>query len=294
MPADDKNLGQTIREAMVQAHGNTAATLEQTGQELASGTTGETHTGGTPEYVSGIDISTLPEQERTVARKVLADKGKLLENGYQSKFKEIAEFKRQRESLLSLGINEHQAVDIIKEHIASKTNAKDAKKEAARVIDRLKEQATDLDSRKGLEDLEQVIKELTNIDDIKKELADLKGYVQHSRGREFVSRETALNTAMDALRSEYGVEFIDKYRDTVVREGLKYTDADPEQLLGAIANPKEFKQAILSNSTKKEDVRKTEKLNAVSSPSSGMTMPAATIDVRKVSFKDIFSQIKKK
>ncbi len=99
---------------------------------------------------------------------------------------------------------------------------------------------------------------------------------------------------MDALRSEYGVEFIDKYRDTVVREGLKYTDADPEQLLGAIANPKEFKQAILSNSTKKEDVRKTEKLNAVSSPSSGMTMPAATIDVRKVSFKDIFSQIKKK
>lgn len=294
MPVDDKNLSQTIREAIGQAHGTPTATLEQPGKELTLGTSGETQSGGTPEYVNGVDISTYPEQERTVARRVLEEKGKLLEKGYQPKFAEIADFKRQREEILRMGISESEAVEAIRSHVASKTNAKDAKKEVSRVIDQLKDSAPDLETRKGLENLENIIKELTNIDDIKKELADLKGYVNQSRGRDFQTREQLLNSTLDTLTGEYGSEFINKYRENVVKEGLKYTDADPEQLLGAIANPKELKQAILSNGTKKEDVRKTEKLNAVSSPSSGMTSPAATVDVRKMSMKDIFSLAKKK
>lgn len=296
MADNDKTLSQTIRQVMGEpTQAASDQTQSQTGKELSVATaTGEPKSGVTPEYVNGVDISTFPEQERPIARKVLEEKGKLLEKGYQPKFAEIAEFKKQREALLSLGINENQAVDIIREHIASKTNAKDAKKEVSRVIDQLKDSAPDLETKKGLENLENIIKELTNIDEIKKELADLKGYVNHSRGREFQTREQSLGAAMDALVGDYGQEFIDKYRENVVREGLKYVDADPEQLLGAIANPKELKQAILSNSTKKEDTRKQEKINAVSSPGSGMTSPTAVLDTKKMSMKDIFRQIAKK
>lgn len=292
MPAEEKTLSQTIREVMTtdtKTPSNPATGVPAKG--VSDGTIGDTQSGGTPEYVSGIDISTLPEQERTVARKVLADKGRLLEDGYQSKFREINEFKKQREEILKLGISENEAAQVIRDHVTSKTNAKDAKKEAARVIDKLKESAPDLETRNGLENLENIIMELTNINDIKKQLSDLQNYVQYNRGKEVQTREQSLGAALDTLSKEYGAEFVGKYRDTVVKEGLKYLDADPEQLLNAIANPKELKQAILSNSVKKEDVRTQEKINAVSSPSSGMTSPLQTVDIRKTSMKGIMSQV---
>lgn len=291
MPADDKTLSQTIRAVMTDTKTPSNPVPGNPDKATSEGTTGDTQSGGTPEYVSGIDISTIPEQERPIARKVLAEKAKLLEDGYQAKFKEINDFKREREEILKLGISTNEAAQVIRDHISSKTNAKDAKKESSKLIDQLMESAPDLETRKGLENLKAIIKEQTNIDDIRKELDDLKSYVNHSRGREFQTREQSLNSAMDSLSTEYGKEFIDKYRDTIVKEGLKYTDADPEQLLGAIANPKELKQAILSNAPKKESERKQEKINAISSSTSGMTSPAQTIDIRKTSMKGIMSQI---
>lgn len=291
MPADDKTLSQTIREVMTEQPKAASEQPVQAAKGISEGTSGETQSGGTPEYVSGVDISTLPEQERTVARKVLAEKGKLLEDGYQSKFKEISQFKRQREEILKMGVSDTEAVEAIRNHVASKTNAKDAKQEASRVIDQLKASAPDLETRKGLENLENIIMELTNINDIKKQLSDLQNYVQYNRGKESQTREQSLTSTLDILSKEYGKEFVDKYRDAVVSEGLKYIDADPEQLLNAIANPKELKQAILSNSVKKDDVRKQEKINAVSSPSSGINSPLQTIDIRKTSMKGIMSQV---
>lgn len=293
MPAtDDKTLSQTIRQVMTeQPKAASAPAPVQAAEGISTGTTGETQSGGTPEYVSGIDISTLPEQERPIARKVLADKAKLLEDGYQAKFKEVSQFKKQREEILSLGISENEAVQVLRDHVTSKTTAKEAKKETSQLIDQLMESAPDLETRKGLENLKAIIKEQTNIDAIQKKLELLENYVKHSQGREFQTREQSLNSAMDSLSTEYGKEFIDKYRDTVVREGLKFTDADPEQLLGAIANPKELKQAILSNVPKKESERKQEKINAVSSAGSGITSPAQTLDIRKTSMKGIMSEI---
>lgn len=291
MPADDKTLSQTIRQVMTEPVKASAPVEQQTGKELPQGTkSDETQSGGTPEYVGGVDISTYPEQERPIARRALSEKGKLLEDGYQKKFQEVASFKKQREELLSLGISENEAVQVLRDHVNSKTTAKDAKKEAARVIDKLKEDAPDLETRKGLENLENIIMELTNINDIKKELADLKSYINHSKSRESLTREQSLNSTLDTLSNEYGKEFIDKYRDSVVREGTRYIDADPQQLLNAIANPKELKQAILSNTVKKDE-RKQEKINAVSSPSSGMTSPLQTVDVRQTSLKNVLSQV---
>lgn len=289
MPADDKTLSQTIREVMTEPAKASSASTVETAKGISEGTTGETQSGGTPEYVSGIDISTLPEQERTVARKVLAEKAKLLEDGYQAKFKEVAQFKKQREEILSLGISENEAVEAIRNHVASKTNAKDAKKEAARVIDKLKESAPDLETRKGLDNLENIIMELTNINDIKKQLEELQGYVKYSRGKEFQTREQLLNGALSSLEKEYGKNIIDKYGDELIKQGLAYSDADPERLLHAIVDPKELKQAILANS--KKDDRKQEKINAVSSPGSGMTSPLQTIDVKKTPMKGILSQV---
>lgn len=297
MPQDDKTLAQTIRSVMTEPAKASEPVQQQTGQALSTGTTsGETQSGGTPEYVNGVDISTFPEQERAVARRALEEKGKLLETGYQKKFSEIAEFKRQREEILKLGISESEAVEAIRSHVASKTTTKDAKKEVSRIIDKLRDEAHKLEdpreikaALRGYDDLEGIIKELTSIDDIKKELADLKGYVTHSRGRDFQTREQSLNGTLDALTGEYGKEFIDKYREVVIKEGLKYVDADPEQILGAIANPKELKQAILSNVQKSD--RTQEKIKAVSSPGSGITNPAQTVDVRGTSLKGVLSHV---
>lgn len=290
MAADDKTLSQTLRTVFVETAKTTNATEAQTGKELSQATTsGETQSGGTPEYVNGVDISTFPEQERTIARRALEEKGKLLETGYQKKFAEIADFKRQREEILKLGISENEAVQAIRDHVASKTTTKDAKKEASRVIDKLKDSAPDLETRKGLENLENIIMELTNIDDIKKQLNDLQGYVKNTRHREFQSREQSLVSALDSLNGKYGKNIVDKYRDEVVKQGLAYPDATPQRLLHAIADPEELEQAILSNSKKAN--RTEEKINAVSSPGSGMTSPLQTIDVKKTPMKGILSQV---
>ncbi len=294
MPADDKNLSQTIKEAIGQAHGTPAAKLEVTGQELSLGTAGETQSGGTPEYVNGVDISSFPEQERPIARKALEEKGKLLDAGFQKKFQEVSQFKKQREEILSLGISENEAVQVLRDHVASRTNAKDAKKESSKLIDQLIESASDLETRKGLENLKAIIKEQTNIDDIKKQLSDLQSYVDNSKGREFQSRENTLNSSLDSLRKEYGAGIVDKYGEDIIKQGLAFPNATPERLLHAIADPSELKQSLLSNSNKNGEIRKQEKINAVSSPSSGMTSPAATLDVRKMSMKDIFNIAKKK
>ncbi len=293
MPAatEDKTLSQTVREAFAKPAGEQKATEQQTGKELSQGTTsGETQSGGTPEYVNGVDISTFPEQERPTARKALEEKGKLLDAGYQKKFQEISQFKKQREEILSLGISENEAVQVLRDHVASKTTAKDAKKEAVRVIDQLKESAPDLETRKGLDNLENIIMELTNIGDIKKKLDQLESYVKHSQGREFQSREQSLGVALDSLTGKYGKSVVDKYREEVIKQGLAYPDADPKRLLHAIADPEELEQAILSNGTKKDE-RKQEKINAVSSPGSGMTSPLQTIDVKKTPMKGILSQV---
>lgn len=291
MPDNDKTLSQTIRQVMTeQPKAASAPAPMQAAEGISVGTTGQTQSDGKPEFVSGVDISTFSEQERPIARKALAEKAKLLEDGFQSKFKEIAQFKKQREEILSLDISENEAVQVLRDYVASKTNAKDAKKEASRMIDQLKESAPDLETRKGLENLENIVMELTNIKDIQKKLDSLESYVRHSQGRESQTREQSLNSAMDSLSTEYGKEFIDKYRDVVVKEGMKYADADPEQLLGAIANPKELKQAFLSN-LPKVDERKQEKINAISPSSSGMTSPTQTIDIRKTSMKGIMAQI---
>lgn len=287
---EDKTLAQTIRDTFANPAKAQNVNEQQTGQELSKGTTGETQSDGTPEYVNGVDISAFSEQERPVARKALEEKGKLLETGYQAKFKEISEFKKQREEILRLGISENEAVDVLRSHVASKTNAKDAKKEASRVIDQLKQSAPDLETRKGLDNLESIIKELTNIDDIKKKLSDLENYVTHSRGRDFQNREQSLNSSLSGLEKEYGKPLIDKYGEDLIKQGLAYPDADPEQLLHAICNPKELKQALLSNSVKKDE-RKQEKINAISSNGSGITTPAQTIDIKKTPMKGILSQV---
>lgn len=291
MADNDKTLSQTIRSVMTDTKTPSLTTPVQAAEGISASPSGDTQSGGTPEYVSGIDISTIPEQERPTARKVLAEKAKLLEDGYQSKFREINEFKKQREEILKLGISENEAAQVIRDHVSSKTNAKDAKKEAARVIDQLKDSAPDLETRKGLENLENIIMELTDIKDIRKKLESLENYVNHSRGREFQSREQSLTTVLDSLNGKYGKGVIDKYRDEVIKQGLAYPDADPKRLLHAIADPDELEQAILSNGVKKETVRQQEKINAISPQGSGLTSPAQTIDIRKTSLKGVMAQV---
>lgn len=291
MPAtEDKTLSQTIREVMTEPAKASTTNLVQAAEGISEGTSGETQSGGTPEYVSGVDISTLPEQERTIARKVLAEKGKLLEDGYQAKFKEVSKFKKQREELLSLGISEEEAVSAIRNHIDSKTNAKDAKKEAVRMIDKLKESAPDLETRKGFENLENIIMELTNIGDIKSKLEQLERIVGQGQIREAQTREQSVVSSLGGLEKEYGKNIIDKYREDVLKQGLAFPDVDPERLLHAIADPKELKQALLANSVEKKD-RKQEKINAITPTGSGVTAPIQEVDVRKTPMKNILNQL---
>lgn len=280
----------TLRETLREVIGEPVKTSStETNQGLSSDKSAETKSGDTPEFVKGVDISKLPEAERPIARKILEEKGGLLEEGYRTKFQEVAILKKQKQALLEAGISEQEAFDVLSKHLESK-NTGSVKKEASKLIDKLKSEAPDLETRKGLENLENIILDLTNVNDLRKEISDLKNRFGFFQNTAVNTRQQSLSTSLGSLKKEYGEELIDKYHEEIVKQGLTYPDADPERLLHAIADPKELKQALLSNTTKKQE-RKEEKLNAISSPGSGITNVGDTVDIKKTPLKSILNAV---
>ncbi len=113
MSNQDTTLKDTLME-VIGGNKDTAIATEGETKEGISGedTEGETKSGETPEYVSGIDISDIPEQDRPRIKELLSKKANLLEQGYQGKFKEIAEFKKAQDELVRAGLTTTEARDV--------------------------------------------------------------------------------------------------------------------------------------------------------------------------------------
>lgn len=290
------DVNKTLREVIGESVNNQA---HKKSDDKSSGNSEQTQSGEKPEFVSGIDISDIPEPDRARFKEKLEKKAKLLEDGYQLKFKEIAGFKKERDDLKKLGLSDEEATKVLREHLSKKTDPSkttDVKKDAKRLIDQMKEEAPDLETRKGLEKLEGIILELTNIKEIKDKVDQMEKLMGYVNNREISSREDNINKALDGLEDKYGKTLIDKYREDVVKQGKNYTDADKKvkNILHAIVDPDELEQAILETKKveNKKDNRQKEKINAIDSSSSGQSGSSKdTVDIRKSSLKSIIASV---
>ena len=240
-------------------------------------------------YVAGVKISEYPEQERAVAKKVLSDKAKLLESGYQKKFQEVAKFKKAQEDLVKMGLSVEEAQGVLEKHIEQKRNPVQTtaeKKEAVKTLDKLISEAP-YEQRQPLEQMRQIILEETNISKLEKKVEDMERVVNYFRGKDIQLGEQTLNTDLTSLEAKFGKELIERYADDVKSEWRKYPNSKAKDILKYVVPDEEYEQALLSKRTKTK-----EKLEASASSGSGVTSSSETINTQG-KWKDTLRQIMK-
>jgi hypothetical protein len=296
MPTAETAVDKTLREVI----GESVNT--QTQKKSSDPDSTQTKAGDKREFVSGLDVSEIPDNmTKAEFKEFLAKKGKLLEDGYQNKFKEVAALKKQQENLLSHGLTPEEAGKIVMDAINNRknTNLSDVKNEIKRrEIEILKEEAPDLDTRKGVDRLGKIVHEEVSESPAYKELRErlekaekALGYYSQATQN---SRVENLNKALDELSgSFYDKNFIDNNRDKIIAEGKKFPDAPVKKIIAVISDPDELHEAILKTKNKNEskESRIKEKINANDSASSGVTGSDRQIDIKKVSLKGLLSQV---
>lgn len=291
--SENNTLEATLREVIGETMKPQETESKETNQ--ANVVTSEETKSGEPsekDFVGGIDISDVPEQDRPRIKELLSKKISLVEKGAQAKFQEIAKYKKEKESLLNAGLTEDEAVTVLRNHVQQKQNpvTKTEQKEALRTLDKMIKDA-DVNTAASLNNLRQVILEETGTADLKKELDEIKrqmGFVNNERA---TTRVQSLNNSLNALTENYGKEFIDKYRDEIVKQGLQYPQAEIKRLITAIADPDDMEQAILSRATRVGKTNIEKKLAAISNPNSGVTGSIDNIDIKKTNMKGLLGSI---
>lgn len=298
--SNEQKVNQTLREVI----GESVNT--QTQKKSEDTNSQQTQSGEKREFISGIDVSDIPDNmTKQEFKEFLNKKGKLLEDGYTPKFKEVAEYKKERDNLTALGVTPQEAAKIIREAVANKNNESktEVKKEIKREIDQLKEEAPDLETRKGIERLERIIMELSKNSPEYKELKERLDKAEQSLGyvsqRELTNRADSLNEALDKLSdTRFDRAFIDKNREAIIAEGKKFPNAPLNKIIQVVTDADEYADAILKTAKKESNDknRLKEKLNANDSASSGVTGSEKQFDVNKNSLKNtlrhVFSQKK--
>jgi len=301
MSEENKTLQETVNTVVTeqkpapQDNENTE-TEEGMSQETQSA---ETKAGETADYVSGIDISDIPEQDRPRIKELLEKKAKLLEDGYQPKFQEVAQLKKAQEDLVKMGLSVDEAYGVLDKHVKQRNNPQvttEKKKEAVKVLDKLLERAADYDNdgkptgqRQSLEQMRQIILEETNVGELKKEIGDLKTLVKELSGDNVNTKQTKANQFIDELSSTYPKELVEKYRANMVDAHLRYR-IPLKRMLQSVVPLDELEQAILKRGKKPLTQAKKE---AISSNPSGVTSPTEQIDVKSKSWKDTISTLLK-
>ncbi len=182
MSKEDKTLQQTVAEAIGDTTETPIAETTETTEGLSQETAGETQSGETPVYASGIDISDVPVEDRPRIEGLLSKKAKLLEKGYQPKFAEVAELKKAQEELRKSGLTVAEANQVLTEHLARKANPTPLEqKKSLKVLDKLIENSP-LEQRPALEQMRQIIQEETEVNSVKKELEELLGSLYDKHG----------------------------------------------------------------------------------------------------------------
>jgi len=298
MSDQDKTLRETIADAVSGNNDTAQAEAAETEQGISGKETeGETQSGGTPEYVSGIDISDIPEQDRPRIKELLSKKAQLLESGYQGKFKEVAEFKKAQDDLVKAGLTTAEARDVLMRYIEQKRNPQTsttAEKKDIRTLDKLIEQSP-LEQRSSLEQFRVIAQEegvaafldkvgYKDMDSFVKDLKSLKDFAMSSSGRMQEERKIQVNTELEKLSSKYGEELIGKYRDVITERGIQNPNLPIIKIFQFEVPIEEIEQAILLKGKKPltEDKKK-----ANSSPSSGITSATEKVDVKTSSYADL-------
>jgi predicted regulator of amino acid metabolism with ACT domain len=296
MSNQDKTLKETIADA-VGGNKDTASVPAAETKEGISGdeATGETKSGETPEYVSGIDISDIPEQERPRIKELLSKKAKLLEDGYQGKFKEVAEFKKAQEELVKAGLSVAEAKDVLLKHIEQKRNPlAAAEKKDIRTLDKLITEAP-VEQRSALEQFRTIAQEegiaafldkvgYKDMDSFVKDFKSLKDFAMATSGKLMEDRKIQIEKDLEALSSKFGKDLVEKYREVIAEKALQHPNVSINKIFQYEVPIEEIEQAILLKGKKPltEDKRK-----AITSSASGITSATEKIDTKKSSYADL-------
>ena len=286
MSEQDKTLNETIAEAMGGNKETAAAKATETEQGISSEkeTEGETQSGETPEYVSGIDISDIPEQDRPRIKEFLSKKAGLLEKGYQDKFKEVAEYKKAQDDLVKAGLSLSEARDVLNRHIEQKRNPTPSeKKEALKTLDKLIGEAP-IEQRGALEQMRTIIKEETGVSELSKKVEQMEKLLGIYQATAMDSRQKQVEADLSKFSEKYGKELVEKYRDVITERALQHPTLPVNKIFQYEVPFEEIEQVILSKGKKPltED-----KKNAITSPATKITSATEKIDIKKSSFQDI-------
>ena len=298
MSSENKTLQETIGESVKEQETVTDDTQTvETSEELSTTeTTDETKSGDTPDYVSGVDISDVPEQDRERIRELLSKKGKLLESGYNDKFKEVADLKRATEDLQALGLSAEEATTALKNYASNKNKPVDKQQEkASNILDKLISETKPyndgngniVDTRPQLEQMRQIIQQETNVTELKKTVADLQTLVKGLAGESTVTKQSKAETYIDGLSEEFGADIVTKYKDKMLTAHLKH-NIPLDSLVGVSVPMTELKQAIL---TKGKKPLTKEKRDAISSATGGVTKSGEKLDVKSKPLKGLIQQL---
>ena len=286
MSGNDKTLQETLNEVIdEQGTANAAASEKETGEGIsAKETAEETQSGETSEFVSGIDIKDIPEQDRPRIKELLKKKADLLEKGYQPKFQEVAELKKSMEWLKSQGLTASEATEQLRKYAEQKKNpatTTQEKKEAVKTLDKLIE-TSPIEQRPALEQMRQIILEESNVSELRKEVADIKqvlGIVSSSAQK---SREKEISLELDTTYSDkFGKEFIGKHKDRILEVALKFPNEPLSKIIKIETPDDEFEQALLASKIGKKKPLTEEKRNAISSKGEGVSLAKDTVDTNK-------------
>lgn len=283
MSGQSASLKEVIRESI-------GETVKTNPSETPKDKSGETQSGGTPDYVAGVDISDIPEQDRVRLRAKLEEKARLIEKGYQPKFQEVATLKKAKDWLQSQGIPAEEVEQIIQKHIDQKKNPlaiTNEKKDAVKTLDTLIENAP-YEQKETLKQMRQIILEETNASKLEKKIDELERKVLYFQGKDLQLGKQVVEADLVTLESKFGKDVIAKYRDNVISEWEKYPNSKAKDILKYVVPDEEYEQALLSKKSNVEN-----KLNAISSQGAGVTSSTATIDVRKTSWKDLLTTVVK-
>lgn len=246
------------------------------------------------DYELGVDFSDIPEQIRTQVKEKFKQKGKLLEDGYQSKFREVAKFKQAQEELVQLGLSVNEAKDVLIQHINAKKNpikSTEQKKDAVKILDSLVNDAPS-EQKEALRQMRSIILEETNSDELKKEVHELKGLVKMLSGKADNERIGQVQTELVNLSKVYGDELVDKYKDTILEIASKFPNESVRKIFFHEAAD-ELEQTILSKKEDSKTILTKEKKEAISSNSSGISGAADMLDTKKESFSSLLQKISK-
>ena len=275
MVEGNATLKETLAETLAETSEPAKTTEEQTPEGAEKTTPEETKAGETSEkeYVSGIDISDIPVEDRPRIKEKLEAKAKLLEDGYQVKFQEVSKFKKAQDDLVNMGLSVEEAQGVLVKHIEQKQNPTQTtqkKEEAVRTLDKLVQDAP-YEQKQSLEQLRQIILEETDVTALKKEMANLKQYVGYLRGRDIETGLSKVTQDLKSLETKFGTDLVSKYKDSIIGEWRKNPQVKAKDILKYVIPDEEYEQAIIASANKGKKPLTIEKKNATQSSQSSVT-----------------------